>query len=255
MLSMHGFLRGLCPSLFLCSGTLLAQELPTPAQVWKSTAGAWQQLEQPTLITVALLPALVALDRPIEAGWQCSPAADAVFEVARLYGERWTPVVLAAGLYGAGWLMQDRRLRRVGLAIAGGAGIAALLVTGVKVAVGRARPSVGAGSLAFSAPGWDDLHQSFPSGHSALAFLMSTIVASSFQLPPAVRAFVYGGATLTAVSRLYHRRHWLSDVVAGALVGWVVGQTMVGVFVSPQFSAGVELVPVPSGVGIRVPLR
>ncbi|GBD07369.1 hypothetical protein HRbin21_01187 [bacterium HR21] len=255
MLSMPGSLRGLCSSLLLCSGTLLAQELPTPAHVWRSTTGVWQRVEQPVLLAVALLPALVALDRPIEAGWQYSPAADAVFGAARLYGERWTPVVLAAGLYGAGWLMQDRRLRRVGLAIAGGAGITALLVTGMKVAVGRARPSVGAGSLAFSAPGWDDSHQSFPSGHSALAFLLSTIVASSFQLPPAGQAFVYGGAALTAVSRLYHRRHWLSDVVAGALVGWVVGQTVVGVLVSPQFSAGVELVPVPAGVGIRVPLR
>jgi membrane-associated phospholipid phosphatase len=36
-------------------------------------------------------------------------------------------------------------------------------------------------------------------------------------------------ASLVAFSRLYHNAHWTSDVVAGALIGTLVGRTVVAV--------------------------
>ena len=41
-------------------------------------------------------------------------------------------------------------------------------------------------------------------------------------------ALAYGAATLTGVSRLVDDKHWLTDVVTGAVVGTLVSKTVAG---------------------------
>ena len=63
---------------------------------------------------------------------------------------------------------------------------------------------------------------SFPSGHAATAFMGAAFLHS--QLREKDRAWAlagYGLALATAVLRLYQNKHWLSDVVAGAVIGFV----------------------------------
>lgn len=38
---------------------------------------------------------------------------------------------------------------------------------------------------------------------------------------------MYGGATMVGLSRMYHDKHWASDVVLGAAIGTVGGQKVV----------------------------
>ncbi|HEH9438341.1 TPA: phosphatase PAP2 family protein [Aeromonas sobria] len=57
---------------------------------------------------------------------------------------------------------------------------------------------------------------SLPSGHTAAAFLMATILASGF---PLWAPWLFGWAALVGASRLLLGVHYLSDLVAGALLG------------------------------------
>lgn len=78
----------------------------------------------------------------------------------------------------------------------------------LKHAVGRARPD---GST-------DD---SWPSGHTATAFVGATILHKEYGLTrsPWYSAAGYGIATATGVMRVLNNRHWAGDVLAGAGIG------------------------------------
>lgn len=58
---------------------------------------------------------------------------------------------------------------------------------------------------------------SFPSGHTATAFMGAELVRMEYTLPYAIGAYTIAG--LTAILRLYNDRHWLNDIVAGAGIG------------------------------------
>lgn len=57
---------------------------------------------------------------------------------------------------------------------------------------------------------------SFPSGHTAGGFVMATVVSHFF---PATALAMYAWATAIGFSRILLRVHFVSDVVAGALLG------------------------------------
>ncbi|GHT47044.1 hypothetical protein AGMMS49965_24910 [Bacteroidia bacterium] len=61
---------------------------------------------------------------------------------------------------------------------------------------------------------------SFPSGHTATAFVAAEFLHQEYGDKSAwISAAGYGMATLIGVSRVFRNKHWLSDVVAGAGVG------------------------------------
>lgn len=64
-------------------------------------------------------------------------------------------------------------------------------------------------------------HNSFPSGHTAVAFMGATMLHKEYGLTrsPWYSVGGYAVATATAVSRMLNNRHWMSDVLAGAGIG------------------------------------
>ena len=64
---------------------------------------------------------------------------------------------------------------------------------------------------------WDS---SFPSGHTTIVFAAAVVLQKIF---PRLGWFWYSFATLVALSRVYINIHYLSDVAAGALLGYLVG--------------------------------
>jgi len=107
---------------------------------------------------------------------------------------------------------------------------ASILAAGVispalKLVAGRSRP--------YQSENAYDFHPfsgnaSFPSGHTTEAFAVASVVASHY--PTAwVRVAAYGIAGLVGYSRVNDNDHFASDVVAGAIIGTVVGRTVVAI--------------------------
>lgn len=61
---------------------------------------------------------------------------------------------------------------------------------------------------------------SFPSGHTMTAFAVTTPVVAHF---PDAGPVLYGCAVSIALSRVALGMHFLSDVVAGGILGWLLG--------------------------------
>ena len=89
--------------------------------------------------------------------------------------------------------------------------------------MGRSRPSTGHGDSHFRPFGGS---YSFPSGHTTQAFAVATVIAEHYD-SPWVKVASYGLASAVGFARINNNSHWMSDVVAGAAIGFFVGETVV----------------------------
>lgn len=106
----------------------------------------------------------------------------------------------------------------------------------LKGLVGRGRPFLSEGhdpddfvfGRGFRSGDWT----SFPSGHASTAFAAAAAVTNETTRwwPKSTRIvgpLMYGGAAAVGLSRMYHSRHWGSDVVIGAAIGTFSGRKVV----------------------------
>lgn len=94
----------------------------------------------------------------------------------------------------------------------------------VKTIVGRSRPLANQGTTHF-AP-FSDSNSSFFSGHSTQAFTLAAVISENYN-ETWIDVAAYGMATLVAIGRTYHDKHFTSDVVTGAVIGTLVGKSVV----------------------------
>ena len=85
------------------------------------------------------------------------------------------------------------------------------LTGGVKVITNRERPD-------------RTSHTAFPSGHTSNSFMWATVVSQHYGWQAGVPA--YALASYVGASRLKSRKHYLTDVLAGAVLGYIVGRTV-----------------------------
>ena len=90
------------------------------------------------------------------------------------------------------------------------------VVLAIKFLVRRERPAGEWGGIYRNT----DPH-SFPSGHAARAFMIA--VVGSALAPPWLAAVLWIWAPLVALARVAMGVHYLSDIVAGAILGIIVG--------------------------------
>jgi undecaprenyl-diphosphatase len=153
---------------------------------------------------------------------------------------RWVRVwMLAATRLGDGWLWLAVALLLVasgsrGLEVlsagAVAAGLANLLQVCVKGRIRRARPCERAKPRHFDVDplAWFESDRfSFPSGHALNAFAIGSVIALAY---PVAAVGVLAVAASVAASRVALGLHWLSDVLAGALVGLLIGTSVWLVF-------------------------
>ena len=188
-----------------------------------------------TLATIVLAPADRHLTHQLQVpARQSNRLLHTGADVFRILGNP-GGMIAGAGLYLLGTADGQRRTQDLGLhtmeAIVLGGGVS----TVVKIVTGRARPRISGGDASrfqLLRGLKNDDYRSFPSGHTTTAFAFAATVASETQRwwPNSrwiIGPILYGGATLTGVSRIYNNAHWASDVMAGAAVGTIIGLKVV----------------------------
>jgi len=124
------------------------------------------------------------------------------------------PVVLTGAAAGA-VAFGDARLQNIGIISLESVAGAAALSIGAKHIAGRARPNENGGQWSKAA---DRSNASFPSNHASVAFAAVTPFAQEYDAP-----WLYGLAAAGSLGRTAGRQHWVSDVVAGGVLGMAVG--------------------------------
>ncbi|TDH21399.1 phosphatase PAP2 family protein [Segetibacter sp. 3557_3] len=71
------------------------------------------------------------------------------------------------------------------------------------------------------------LYGSFPSGHTTVAFAAATVFALEYRNKPIVPVIAYSAASLIGLSRIFENKHWATDVLAGAAIGFLAGRNVV----------------------------
>ena len=138
----------------------------------------------------------------------------------------YAPVVGIGATWLAGVMKHDDHLRETGLLSGEAIADTALFITMLKYSADRVRPKAN-GFSAESGEFWPDGQRypgadSFPSGHTAIAFAFAHVVANEYPNWK-TRLLVYSLASATALERVGGREHFPSDVLVGGAIGYLIG--------------------------------
>lgn len=195
--------------------TLTAQRQPSHAVRWWEAA-----------IAVGSIGAVSLFDRNVD-NWvqdRRSSRSDAVARVFHYGGEPALVFGIPGGILAAGFIGGNKNLQRSGGRVLASLVAAGITTATIKAITGRVRPSDASDQYTFRPFSQND---AFPSGHATMAFALATSLSAEIDRSWAT-AVLYAGASGTAWSRLNDHRHWLSDVLAGAMVGITAGNVIEG---------------------------
>jgi membrane-associated phospholipid phosphatase len=140
-------------------------------------------------------------------------------------------LIAAGGLWGAGLVTRNRTVAAMGFHTLAAIGVTSQVTNVLKGTFGRSRPYATPDTMSHD---WDagsgfsqgTDRRSFPSGHTSTAFAFATALSHEINhaWPRAGKVatpLLYAGATAAGLARIYHDKHWASDVALGAAVGIV----------------------------------
>lgn len=164
-------------------------------------------------------------DKPIRDDLQ-RHRTDGKDDLARIFRKMGEPVVYAPlpfGVMAAGVISGDHRITRSGGRMAAGL-FTAGLITNVLKPMGRVRPRYADHAYQFRPL---DGAESWPSGHTAMAFALATTVSDEVRFTP-LTVGLFTAATASGWSRMNDNRHWFTDVAGAALIGIASAKVMNG---------------------------
>jgi membrane-associated phospholipid phosphatase len=134
-----------------------------------------------------------------------------------------------AVLYGYGAIVKNDKAKETALK-----GLEAFILTGITVQIikeltQRHRPYTDNPSNPYLWNGPYNLipgapYTSFPSGHSAAAFAVATVLSLSYRKTVWVPIVCMTLASLTAMARVVENNHWASDAFIGSAIGLAIGR-------------------------------
>ena len=121
-------------------------------------------------------------------------------------------VSFVGGSVAASFLSKSDHLHEFSYTLAQAYATNLILTQGLKYATNRMRPDGSAST-------------SFPSGHASTSFTIATVMWHYYGKKWGIPLYVLAG--LVGVSRIEQGRHWPSDAVAGAALGYICAQTAI----------------------------
>jgi hypothetical protein len=171
---------------------------------------------------------LYAFDEDIREWFQDNQGdtGDTIANIVEPFGDGLFVIPALGGLYLYGHYTDNSRLVRASLLSLESFVISGVITTAIKFTGHRHRPDAENGAYVWDGPSLSTDNLSFPSGHSATAFSVASVIASEYAYTGYVPYIAYGIASLSALSRIYDDRHWASDVFFGSAIGYFTGKTI-----------------------------
>jgi len=148
-------------------------------------------------------------------------------EGGRIYGE-WYSIGGVAGMFALyGLIAHDTAAKKIAIELLQAGLYSEIVTTVLKIAFGRERPVSTQHAFTYHPfTVFDYNFQSMPSGHTTSAFALSTIM-SRHAHSTALKILAYIPAGFTMFSRIYQHKHWLSDEILAAAIGYFAGNWVV----------------------------
>jgi len=222
-------------SYFILLGSDLKQEITAP---FHFTRKDWGTVAKFALVEGALFLVDESVQQQALHLREVNPGVKDVSKYVTRFGGSYEAYILAA-LGGYGFIFKNEKIKTTTLlatqAYITGAAMESLL----KFLTGRQRPyyydprSVEA-EPKFHGPfsngkdiNGNRINSSFPSGHTTVAFAAATVFAMEYRDRPLVPIIAYSAASLIGLSRITENKHWITDVFAGAALGYFTGRLVV----------------------------
>jgi hypothetical protein len=135
------------------------------------------------------------------------------------------PLIAVASFYAQGIIWNNQRSKKVAMNCVKSFLIANSFVQISKLAFSRQRPFVTPADANIWFRGRPN--DSFFSGHTTTAFSVATVIAEEYKETVWVPIVSYTLASCAGLSRIHDNKHWASDVLTGALVGYFTGRLIV----------------------------
>lgn len=193
---------------------LVVAPFHAPASAWKRAGWAG-----------VAIGGTMLLDRPLFNRTEIVPQPAYTLHLAAAMGNGIITIPATGLMWGIGYWGGSEHLSATGLLAAKAFIVSRLLVQLPKYAFQRQRPlDAGGEPFLFAGPFGGFRHDAFPSGHVTSAFATAAVMRVAFKEEHRwVPVLFYGMGVATAAGRMAEGKHWLSDVVAGALFGQAVG--------------------------------
>jgi membrane-associated phospholipid phosphatase len=147
----------------------------------------------------------------------------------RVWGEVYMPMILFSGFAAQSLIADDIGTRKIAYEIGQASIYGGLITQALKIGIGRARPYLNEGNATFHPFTTFNLevdNESMPSGHTTVAFILSTVLSRNAK-PTWLKIVAYVPAAFTMVSRVYQNQHWTSDTFMGAAIGFSIATWVV----------------------------
>ena len=170
----------------------------------------------------ALTAALVATDRftsrLVEPGGKLAPVSKHVSWGGTIY----VAGGISAAFYFAGYASHNARARETGILSAQALLDSGIVVGAIKHLTQRPRPDSSDGRGRFFQG--SRAFMSFPSGHSASAWAVASVVGHEYNDKPKIRYIAYAAAMAVSIARFTGRTHFISEVLVGSAIGFYTGR-------------------------------
>jgi len=207
--------ESLKPLVFKLSKNILMDQ----KDIWTSPFHMNRHDAIPWIVVGATTGALIAADRHIARQLPNTVDQVAISKDVSNIGAVYTVLPITAGLYIGGAIAHNPKARETGILGGEAALDSVIVVTVLKSITQRPRPLEDNGKGSFFTGG-----DSFPSGHSAAAWALASVVAHEYNKSILYPITAYGLASLVSLSRLSGEQHFASDIVAGSAIGWFIGR-------------------------------
>ena len=148
-------------------------------------------------------------------------------EAGRVWGEWYTPPIIAGAFGLHGWLAHSASSKKVGFELVQAVTYAETITQLTKFFFGRSRPYENEGAFSYHPFNIKGVgFQSLPGGHNTEGWAVSTVLSRNAH-SRALKILAYVPSLFTFVSRVYQDKHWTSDDFLGAAIGVVVGSWVV----------------------------